>query len=47
MYEVLIAELRYKAAIYAFTNNEHTAEYELFIRAADAIEELVKKLNEK
>lgn len=47
MYEQLIAELRYKAAIYAFTDNEHTAEYNLFIRAANAIEELVNKLNEK
>jgi hypothetical protein len=47
MYEQLIAQLRYKAAIYALTDNEHTAEYELFIRAANTIEELVNKLNEK
>lgn len=47
MYEQLITELRYIAAVYAFNDNEHMREYELFVKAADAIEKLVKKLDEK
>lgn len=40
MYEELVKDLRYLAKVYSICENENTKEYNLAVKAADAIEEL-------
>ncbi|MBO7728782.1 MAG: hypothetical protein J6S50_09760 [Oscillospiraceae bacterium] len=40
MYEELVKDLRYLAKVYSVCENENTREYQLAVRAANAIEEL-------
>ena len=42
MYEELVKDLRYLAKVYSICENENTKEYKLAVKAADAIEELLK-----
>ena len=44
MYENLIVELRNMAKVYKLCGQEKTTEYRLATQAADAIEDLVKKM---
>ena len=44
MYDELIKRLRYLAKVYSICDNENTNEYRLAIEAADAIEELQKRV---
>ena len=43
MYDELIKQLRYLAKVYSICENENMQEYKLAVKAADAIEELVKE----
>lgn len=42
MYDELIKDLRYLAKVYSICENENTKEYDLAVKAADAIETLLK-----
>ena len=44
MYDELIKRLRHLAKVYSICGNENTNEYRLAIEAADAIEELQKRV---
>ena len=45
MYDELIEQLRHMAKIYSICENENTNEYKLSLQAADAIEDLQKRLD--
>ena len=46
MYDELIKNLRDYAEVYKLTDNDNTLEYPLLIKAADAIEDLERRLEQ-